>query len=68
MLLSAACFSVACSSEVQHVHEQGPHMILKLNAYASGMLRMRLTEIEPLHPRCQFERREYQSVAPLPLP
>jgi len=39
------------SFQVQHVHETQPHLILSLNTYASGSVRFRLNEIDPVHPR-----------------
>eukprot|EP00418_Pyrodinium_bahamense_P085599 CAMPEP_0179059488 /NCGR_PEP_ID=MMETSP0796-20121207/25378_1 /TAXON_ID=73915 /ORGANISM="Pyrodinium bahamense, Strain pbaha01" /LENGTH=1004 /DNA_ID=CAMNT_0020756245 /DNA_START=1 /DNA_END=3015 /DNA_ORIENTATION=- len=37
--------------KVQHAHEAAPHLLLRLNTYTSGMVRLRLTEIAPVHPR-----------------
>jgi len=37
--------------QVKHVNEAEPHLSLRLNIYASGMVRLRLNEIEPVHPR-----------------
>mmetsp|Transcript_10527 Transcript_10527/g.27890 ORF Transcript_10527/g.27890 Transcript_10527/m.27890 type:complete len:1009 (+) Transcript_10527:124-3150(+) len=37
--------------KVKHTHEEAAHLMLKINAYASGVVRMRLGEIDPLHVR-----------------
>lgn len=37
--------------KVKHKGEADPHLLLTLNLYASGMVRMRLSEIDPLHTR-----------------
>mmetsp|Transcript_62451 Transcript_62451/g.149054 ORF Transcript_62451/g.149054 Transcript_62451/m.149054 type:complete len:1025 (-) Transcript_62451:37-3111(-) len=42
------------SYQVRHAYEQDAHLLLKLNAYGSGMFRARLTEIEPLHTRYEI--------------
>eukprot|EP00927_Polykrikos_kofoidii_P008057 TRINITY_DN13338_c0_g1_i1.p1 TRINITY_DN13338_c0_g1~~TRINITY_DN13338_c0_g1_i1.p1 ORF type:complete len:1024 (-),score=135.47 TRINITY_DN13338_c0_g1_i1:338-3409(-) len=39
------------SFQLKHVHEDAPHLLLKLNIYAAGMVRLRLDEIDPEHPR-----------------
>ncbi|CAJ1411005.1 unnamed protein product [Effrenium voratum] len=39
------------SFQVKHTNEAIAHLLLKLNIYASGMVRIRLNEIEPLHTR-----------------
>lgn len=39
------------SFQVKHVNEAIAHLLLKLNIYASGMVRLRINEIEPLHKR-----------------
>lgn len=39
------------SFKVKHANEAEPHLMLKLNTYASGMVRVRLNEIDPLHTR-----------------
>lgn len=39
------------SYKVKHVNEAEPHLLLRLNVYASGMVRLRLGEIDPVHPR-----------------
>lgn len=39
------------SFQVKHASEADAHLLLKLNIYSSGMVRIRLNEIEPLHKR-----------------
>mmetsp|Transcript_15366 Transcript_15366/g.33773 ORF Transcript_15366/g.33773 Transcript_15366/m.33773 type:complete len:1019 (-) Transcript_15366:265-3321(-) len=37
--------------QVKHVHEATPHLLLRVNAYSSGIVRFRLGEIDPVHKR-----------------
>jgi len=39
------------SFSVKHKNEAQPHLLARLNLYASGMVRLRLSEVDPVFPR-----------------
>lgn len=42
------------SFQVQNKHEAAPHLLLSINVFDAGMLRLKLNEIDPLHQRYEL--------------